>query len=41
MKKIAIIGVTGSIGSQAVDVIEKNPDLFSLTLVSSHSNADK
>ena len=40
MKKIAIIGVTGSIGRQAVDVVEKNPDLFRLTMISSHSDAD-
>ena len=39
MKKIAIIGVTGSIGRQAVDVIENHPELFRLTMVSSHSNA--
>ena len=40
MKKIAIIGATGSIGTQAIDVIEKNKDLFSISLLSSHSNAD-
>ena len=40
MKKIAVIGVTGSIGSQAVDIIENNPELFSLSLISSHTNAD-
>ena len=40
MKKIAVIGVTGSIGLQALDIIEHNPDLFSLSLISSHTNAD-
>ena len=38
MKNVAIIGVTGSIGRQAVDVIENHPELFRLTMVSSHSN---
>ncbi len=36
MRKIAIIGVTGSIGRQAVEVIEKYPDRFSLTMISAH-----
>ena len=40
MKNVAIIGVTGSIGRQAVDVIENHPELFRLAMVSSHSNAD-
>ena len=39
MKKIAIIGVTGSIGGQAIDVIENYPDLFTLTMISAHSDA--
>ena len=29
MKKIAIIGATGSIGTQAIDVIEKNTHMGS------------
>ena len=28
MKKIAILGSTGSIGTQALDIIERNPDKF-------------
>ncbi|MEA4988566.1 MAG: 1-deoxy-D-xylulose-5-phosphate reductoisomerase [Anaerovorax sp.] len=28
MKKISVLGSTGSIGTQALDVIEKNPELF-------------
>lgn len=28
MKKISILGSTGSIGTQALDVIEKNPEMF-------------
>ena len=38
MKKIAIIGATGSIGKQALDIIERHPDLFQLTLISAHEN---
>ncbi len=41
MKKLAIIGVTGSIGRQAVDVIEKYPERFSLTMISAHSDKEK
>ena len=36
MRKVAIIGATGSIGRQAIDVIEKYPDLFTLTMISAH-----
>ncbi len=38
MKKIIILGSTGSIGTQAVDVIEAHPQLFSLAAVAAHSN---
>lgn len=38
MKKIAIIGVTGSIGRQAIDIIERNRERFSLSLISAHSD---
>ena len=38
MKKVAIIGVTGSIGRQAVDIIERNPDRFVLSAISAHSD---
>ena len=34
MKKIAILGSTGSIGTQALDIIEKNPDKFKATVLS-------
>ena len=40
MKKIAIIGVTGSIGLQGVDIIERNKDAFELSLISAHSNRE-
>ena len=39
MKKgIAILGSTGSIGTQALEVIESNPDLFSLEVITANSN---
>ncbi len=34
MKKIAILGSTGSIGTQALDIIEKNSDKFKATVLS-------
>lgn len=37
-KHIAILGSTGSIGSQALEVIEKNPDLFCLEAITAGSN---
>ncbi len=39
MKKIAILGSTGSIGTKALDVIESHPDDFSVVALASHSNA--
>lgn len=41
MKKIAILGSTGSIGEQAVDVIRKNPDKYRLVAVSCAKNIRK
>ncbi|MFY7707923.1 MAG: 1-deoxy-D-xylulose-5-phosphate reductoisomerase [Flavobacteriales bacterium] len=40
MKKIAILGSTGSIGTQALDVVQANPDHFSVEVLTAHSNAD-
>ena len=40
MKKIAILGSTGSIGTQALDVIRQNPDIFSVIILTGQSNAD-
>ena len=41
MKKIAILGATGSIGRQALDIIEKQPDRFSVTALTAHRNGDE
>ena len=37
---IAILGSTGSIGHQALDVIRQNRDRFELELITAHKNAD-
>jgi 1-deoxy-D-xylulose-5-phosphate reductoisomerase len=39
-KNIAIIGSTGSIGTQALEVIRENPDLFVAEVLVGNSNAD-
>ncbi len=40
IKKVAILGSTGSIGSQALDVIRRQPDYFTVEILSAQSNAD-
>jgi 1-deoxy-D-xylulose-5-phosphate reductoisomerase len=37
-KRIGIFGSTGSIGKQALDVIEANPDKFTVAILTAHSN---
>ena len=37
-KRIAIFGSTGSIGKQALEVIEANPELFSVEILTAHQN---
>lgn len=37
-KRIALFGSTGSIGKQALEVIEANPDKFSAEILTAHSN---
>lgn len=39
-KRIAILGSTGSIGTQALDVISKNPHLFKAEVITCGKNAD-
>jgi 1-deoxy-D-xylulose-5-phosphate reductoisomerase len=38
VKRIAIFGSTGSIGTQALQVIESNPDIFSVEVLTAHNN---
>jgi 1-deoxy-D-xylulose-5-phosphate reductoisomerase len=40
VKKIAIFGSTGSIGTQALEVVQANPDRFSVEVLTAHSNDD-
>src|SRR5688572_27737923 len=40
VKRIAIFGSTGSIGTQALDVIAANPDKFSVSILTAHTNED-
>ena len=39
VKNIAILGSTGSIGTQALDVIEANPNLFQVEVLTANNNA--
>jgi 1-deoxy-D-xylulose-5-phosphate reductoisomerase len=39
MKRIAILGSTGSIGTQALEVVAAHPDLFEVEVLSAHSNS--
>jgi 1-deoxy-D-xylulose-5-phosphate reductoisomerase len=38
IKRIGIFGSTGSIGKQALEVIEQNPDKFSVAILTAHTN---
>jgi 1-deoxy-D-xylulose-5-phosphate reductoisomerase len=39
-RHIAILGSTGSIGTQALEVIAANPDTFQLEVLTANGNAD-
>jgi 1-deoxy-D-xylulose-5-phosphate reductoisomerase len=39
-RNVAILGSTGSIGTQALDVVKRNPDRFRVTALSAGSNLD-
>ena len=38
-RRIAILGATGSIGTQALDVISQHPDMFEVELLTANNNA--
>jgi len=40
MKRIAILGSTGSIGTQALKVIENNPDIFKAEILTARNNSE-
>ncbi len=39
-KNIAILGSTGSVGTQSLEVIRRNPDRFKVFMLSAYNNAD-
>ncbi|MEY4383075.1 MAG: hypothetical protein RI995_617, partial [Bacteroidota bacterium] len=39
-KQIAILGSTGSIGTQALEVIDSNPHLFEVQVLTAQHNVD-
>ena len=39
-KQVAILGSTGSIGTQTLDVVRQHPDKFSVFMISANSSAD-
>jgi len=41
MKKLAIVGSTGSIGTQTVDVIKHNINKFDIVFITAHTNTEK
>ncbi len=40
-RRLAILGSTGSIGTQTLDVVRAHPDMFEVTLISARSSVDK
>jgi 1-deoxy-D-xylulose-5-phosphate reductoisomerase len=40
MKRLAILGSTGSIGTQALEVVAAHPSLFEVEILSAHNNAN-
>ncbi len=41
MKRVAVLGSTGSIGTQTIEVIKKHPDKLSVAALASHSSVEK
>ena len=41
MRTIAVLGATGSIGTQTLDIIRQHPDLFKAVCLAAHSSAEK
>ena len=40
MKRLIILGSTGSIGTQALDIVRANPDKYTVTALAAGSNAE-
>ena len=41
VKQLAILGSTGSIGTQTLDVVRRNPDRYSVYALCAHRSIDK
>ena len=41
MKKIGILGSTGSVGSQALEIVDEYNQDFELVFISGHTNVEK
>lgn len=41
MKRLAILGSTGSIGTQTLDVIDRHPDEFSIEVLTAYNNVEQ
>ena len=41
MRRLTLLGATGSIGDSTLDVVARHPDRFVVTALAAHSNADK
>ena len=41
MRTIAILGATGSIGTQALDIVRRHPDQFRASCLTAHGASDK
>ena len=41
MKRLAVLGSTGSIGTQTLDIIESHPDEFKVELLTAYNNVDQ
>lgn len=41
MKRLAILGSTGSIGTQTLDVVDSHPDKFSIEVLTAYNNVDQ
>ena len=39
-RHIAILGSTGSIGTQALEVVKANPNMFEIEVLTANNNAD-
>ena len=40
-KQLAILGSTGSIGTQTLDVVAEHPDLFEVYKLTANNNAER